>query len=87
MGSVWEDERIMKDDLNSEFILPDGQHLITIPLFVFDPVHFITTQISLNAAYNAEQVLACCASMWDQMTGTSAPEDGVGISIYERHEV
>lgn len=53
----------MKDDLNSEFILPDGQHLITIPLFVFDPVHFITTQISLNAAYNAEQVLAGCASM------------------------
>ena len=48
-----------------------------IQLCVFDPAHFITTQIFLNASCDAEQVLSGCASIWDQMIGISTLEKGL----------
>lgn len=76
MGLLWENERIMTDTLNSEFILTAKPHLIIILLFVFDPAHSIITQIFLNASCDAKQALTGCANTWDQMTGTRAPEEG-----------
>lgn len=48
-----------------------------ILLCVFDPAHFIPSQIFLNAPCDAEQVLSGCADIWDQMIGISAPEKGL----------